>query len=124
VGRKQTPASMHAHLLNRFQYRIAACLVQMIGGLIHKLCLESAALYLQDRGSRRIVPAVDGAGFAAVQMGSIASEGDQVNHCEPNSTAPLRSRLCLKYPYARILSIGRNFGTSLTSTSRTRRPRT
>jgi hypothetical protein len=27
VGRKQTPASMHAHLLSRFQYRIAACLV-------------------------------------------------------------------------------------------------
>ena len=68
----------------------------MIGGLIHKLCLESGApgIYLQNRGSRRIVPAVDGAGFAAVQMGSIASETDQVNHCAPNSTAPLRSRLC------------------------------
>jgi hypothetical protein len=26
------------------------------------------------------VPAVDGAGFAAVQMASVASKGDQVNH--------------------------------------------
>jgi hypothetical protein len=94
--------------------------------LIHKLCLESDApgIYLQDRDSRRIVPAGDGAGFAAVQMGSIASEGDQVNHCEPNSTAnstaPLRSRLCLKYPDARIISSGRHFRTSLTSMSHTR----
>ena len=49
---------------------------------------NAPGIYLQDRGSRRIVPAVDGAGFAAVQMGSIASEGDQVNHGEHNSTAP------------------------------------
>jgi hypothetical protein len=69
---------MHAHPLNRLQHRIAAWLVQMIRSLIHKLCLASGApgIYLQDRGSRRIVPAVDGAGFAAMEVGSIASEGD------------------------------------------------
>ena len=78
VGRNETPGTMHAHPLNRFQYRIAAWLVQMIRSLIHKLCLESGppGIYLQDRGSRRIVPAVDGAGFPAMQMASLASEGD------------------------------------------------
>ena len=37
-------------------------------------------IYFQDRGSRGIVPAVDGAGFTAVQVASVASKGDQVNH--------------------------------------------
>ena len=52
---------MHTHLLNRFQYRIATDLVQVIGSLIHKFRLESGAreIYFQDRGSRGIVPAVD-----------------------------------------------------------------
>ena len=78
VGRNEAPATMQAHPLNRFPYRIAAWLVRMIRGLIHKLRLESGApgIYLHGRGSRRIVPAGDGAGFAAMQMAPIASEGD------------------------------------------------
>jgi hypothetical protein len=48
----------------------------------HQFRLESDArgICLQDRGSSGIVPAVDGAGYAAVQMASVASKGDQVNH--------------------------------------------
>lgn len=74
---------MPAHFLNRFQYRISAWLVQMIGGLIHKVCLDSGppGISYKNRGSRRIVSPIDGAGFDAVQMATIASEGDQVNHC-------------------------------------------
>jgi hypothetical protein len=73
---------MHTHLLNRFQYRIATDLVQVIGNLIHQFRLDSGArgIYFQDRGSRGIVPTIDGAGFAAVQVASVASQGDQVNH--------------------------------------------
>jgi len=55
------PATMHTNLLNRFQYRIAADLVQLIGRLIHTFRLGSGtrSIGCQDRGSRRIVPAVD-----------------------------------------------------------------
>lgn len=69
---------MHTHLLNRPQYRIATDLVQVIGSLIHKSRLESGArrIYFQDRSSRGIVAAIDGAGFAAVQMAPITSKGD------------------------------------------------
>src|ERR1035437_8111572 len=35
------------------------------------------------------------------------------------ATSPLRSRLCLKYSYARILAIGRHFRKALTSMSHT-----
>src|ERR1700732_3245498 len=82
VGRQQTPATMHAHLLNRLQYCIATDLIQAIGSLIHEFRRESRTrrIYFQDRSSRDIVHAVDGTGFAAVQMVSVASEGDQVNH--------------------------------------------
>ena len=82
MGRQQTPATMHAHLLYRFQYCIPTDLVQVIGSLIHQFRLERGArgIYFQDRGSRGIVPAVDGAGFTAVQVASVASKGDQVNH--------------------------------------------
>src|SRR5450759_4195967 len=57
-------------------------LVQVIGNLIHQFRLDSGArgIYFQDRGSRGIVPTVDGAGFATVQVASVASKGDQVNH--------------------------------------------
>jgi hypothetical protein len=49
------------------------------------------------RGSRHIVLAVDGARFAAVQVASLASKGDQV----PQFYRSLNgSRLCLKYSYA------------------------
>ena len=78
MGRQQTPATMHTHLLNRPQYRIATDLVQVIGSLIHQFRLASGAggIYFQNRGSRGIVPAVDGAGFAAVQMASVTCKGD------------------------------------------------
>jgi hypothetical protein len=48
----------------------------------HQFRLESDArgICLQDRGSSGIVPAVDGAGYAAVQVASVAGKGDQVNH--------------------------------------------
>jgi hypothetical protein len=98
----------------------------------HQFRLESDArgICLQDRGSSGIVPAADGAGYAAVQVASVAGKGDQVNHwiCpkfyRSLTVAALpgrgsaRSRLCLKY-YARILSIGRHFRKSRTSMSRT-----
>src|ERR1019366_2214586 len=42
--------------------------------------------------------------------------------CRPDANPPalLRSRLCLTYSYARVLSVGRCFHESLTSPSRTR----
>jgi hypothetical protein len=40
----------------------------------------------------------------------------------PYGRGSARSRLCLKYAYARILSIGRHFRKSRTSTSRTLSP--
>src|ERR1035441_3162329 len=70
------------HLLNRFQNGVATDLVQIIGSLIHTLPLGCRArrIHFQDRGSGHIVLVVDGAGFAAVQVASVADEGDQVNH--------------------------------------------
>src|SRR6266496_3590714 len=44
-----------------------------------------------------------------------------VTGCHVNSNAPLWSRLCLKYSYARICSIGRASRESATFMSRTRR---
>jgi hypothetical protein len=46
----------------------------------------------------RIMPAVDRARFAAVEVAPVAGKGDQIRHelCR-NNTAPLPSRLCLKY---------------------------
>jgi len=78
MGRQQTPSTMRAHLLNRFQYGIATDLVQVIGRLIHAFPLESGAcgIPFQNRGSRHIVHGVDGAGFAAVQVPSVAGKGD------------------------------------------------
>jgi hypothetical protein len=35
MGREQTPATLTAHFLNRFQYGIATGLIQVIGSLIH-----------------------------------------------------------------------------------------
>src|ERR1017187_3699235 len=107
MGRQQTPATTRTHLLNRFQNGVATDLVQMIGSLIHTLPLGCRArrIHFQDRGSGHIVLVVDGAGFAAVQVASVADEGDRVNH--------------LTYSYARILLIGRCFHESLTSASRT-----
>src|ERR1035441_6063039 len=109
MGRQQTPATTRIHLLNRFQNGVATDLVQMIGSLIHTLPLGCRArrIHFQDRGSGHIVLVVDGAGFAAVQVASVADEGDRVNH--------------LTYSYARILSIGRCFEESPTSASRTLR---
>src|ERR1039458_8958069 len=82
MGRQQTPATPRTHLLNRFQNGVATDLVQIIGSLIHTLPLGCRArrIHFQDRGSGHIVLVVDGAGFAAVQVASVADEGDQVNH--------------------------------------------
>ena len=72
----------NAHFLNRFQYRIATDLDQVIGSLIHQFRFEGGThgIYFQDRSCRGIVLAVNGAGFAAVQMASVASKGNQINH--------------------------------------------
>src|ERR1035437_2993182 len=87
MGRQQTPASTRAHLPNRFQNGIATDRVKIIGRLIHTLpfgCRARGILF-QDRGSGHVVLEVDGAGFAAVQVTSVANEGDQVGHGgEPN----------------------------------------
>src|ERR1017187_4918621 len=71
MGRQQTPATTRTHLLNRFQ-----------GSLIHTLPLGCRArrIHFQDRGSGHIVLVFDGAGFAAVQVASVADEGDRVIH--------------------------------------------
>jgi len=37
-------------------------------------------IYFQDWSPRGIVRAVNGAGFAAVQMASVAGKGDRINH--------------------------------------------
>src|SRR5450759_5402453 len=82
VSRQQTPSTMRTHLLNRLQYGVATDLVQVIRRLIHAFPLESGArgIPFQNRGSRHIVYGVDGAGFAAVQVASVAGKGDYVNH--------------------------------------------
>ena len=82
MSRHQTPAAMRSHLLNRFQYGVSPGLVQVIGRLIHALPLGSDARWipLQNGGSRHIVRGIDGAGFAAVEVASVAGKGDQVSH--------------------------------------------
>ena len=82
MGCQQSPSTMQTHLVNRFQDSISTDLVQVIGILIHTFPLRSGAcaIHFQNRGSRGIVIAVDGAGFAALQVASIAGEGDQVSH--------------------------------------------
>ena len=82
MGRQQTPATMRTNLLNRFQYGVATNLVQMIGRLIHALPFQGGkrGILLQDRGSRHIVRAINGAGFAAVHVATVAGKGDQVGH--------------------------------------------
>jgi len=77
-----TAAAMPTHLLNRFQYSVAPHLVEVIGSLIHTFSRGCGArrIHIQDRRSRRILLAVDGTGFASVQVASIAGNGDQVNH--------------------------------------------
>ena len=82
---------MHAHLLNRFPYRIATNLVQVVRSLIHPFPLGGGArwIYCQERRSRRIVLAVDGAGFAAVEAAPVAGKGDQVGHKTITAILPL-----------------------------------
>jgi hypothetical protein len=82
MGRQQTPATMQAHLLNRLQNSVATDLVEVIGSLIHQFPLRCGArgIHFQDRGSRHIVLAVDGAGFTAVQVVSVSGKHDQVDH--------------------------------------------
>src|SRR6266404_527267 len=43
MGCQQTPATLPAHLLNRFQYGIATVLIQVIGTLIHTFPLACDA---------------------------------------------------------------------------------
>ena len=80
MGRQQTPATMQAHLLNRFQYSVATDLVELIGSLIRQFPLRWGArgIYFQDRGPGHIVFAVDGAGFTAVRVVSVAGKRDSV----------------------------------------------
>jgi hypothetical protein len=87
MGRQQTPITMRAHILNRFQYRVATDLVQVIGSLIHLFTLECGArgIYFEDWGSGGIMVTVDGAGFAAVQVASVASKGEG----KPQAMAPI-----------------------------------
>jgi hypothetical protein len=100
MGRQQTPASTRAHLPNRFQNGIATDRVKIIGRLIHTLpfgCRARGILF-QDRGSGHVVLEVDGAGFAAVQVTSVANEGDHVGHGgEPNFCALLDWRFGTTY---------------------------
>ena len=73
---------MRTNLQNRFQYGVATSLVQVIGRLVHALPLKSGKrrILLQHRGSRHIVRAIDGAGFAAVYVATVAGKGDQAGH--------------------------------------------
>jgi len=82
MGRKQTPATLPTHLLNRFQYGSATDLIEVIGSLIHMFTIGCGARWIrfQERSSTHIVRAVDGARFAAVQVASVAGKGNQVSH--------------------------------------------
>src|ERR1700722_10752675 len=73
VGRQQIPAAMRTHALNRLQYDITAGTVQAVWRLIHTFFLEGGActMLVHDRGSRRIVPTVDGASRVAVQAAAV-----------------------------------------------------
>src|ERR1017187_1426143 len=55
------------------------------------------------------------------RSGADAEPRPSESGCRPDANAPalLRSRLCLTYSYARVLSVGRCFHESLTSPSRT-----
>src|ERR1035441_9439237 len=56
-----------------------------------------------------------------VEVDADAEPRTSESGCRPDANAPalLRSRLCLTYSYARVLSVGRCFHESLTSPSRT-----
>ena len=63
MSRQQTPSTMRTHFLNRFQYEVTTDLIQSIGSLIHTFPLANRArrIHFEDRRSRHIVIAVDGA---------------------------------------------------------------
>ena len=83
----------------------------MIRGLTHELLHCSAGtIRFQQRASRDVMFAIDGARFAAMQVASVTDKGDQENHWSrfnstavsgrflrqdfpKKSSAPLRSRL-------------------------------
>jgi hypothetical protein len=69
---------MRTHLLNRFQYDVATDPVQVVGSLIHTFSLGCGARWIDfhERSSTHIVLAVDRARSAAVQVASVADEGD------------------------------------------------
>ena len=83
MGRQQTPATVRTRMLNRLQYGIAADRIHVVGRLIHTFPPGGGAyeVRFEQRSSWNVVVAVDRAGFAAVQVASVAGEGDQVGHC-------------------------------------------
>ena len=73
---------MRTYVPNRFEYRVATDLVQVIGRLIHALFLKchTRGIYFQNWRSGSIVRVIDRAGGVAVEVAAVAGKGDQVSH--------------------------------------------
>jgi hypothetical protein len=79
---EQIPAVMQTNLAQSTERRNPAVSVEVIRRLIHLFKLDRDTLragFRQSASSRVVIP-VDGTGFFAVQVCSIAGEGNEVAH--------------------------------------------
>jgi len=84
MGGQRAPVALAAALPQRGQHRLPAASVHSIRRLVHPspLCGNPLRIGLDQRATRQIMPAIDGARFIAVQVAAVTGECNQVNHRE------------------------------------------
>jgi hypothetical protein len=95
VCRQQSPSAIRGNFAYSIKHRTASQAVQHVRLLVHQAALMCGPprIWLKSAVSGNIVVPIHGTRFVAVQMRSIAGEGDQVRHRTSVYTASSRSRL-------------------------------
>ena len=92
MRRQKRPLTVRANLLNRIEHRATDGRVQEVRRLVHQVALARGTrlVWINDAMSRNLVVPIHGTGFVAVQMTTLAREGNQVRHVRSFYTARLR----------------------------------